>query len=270
MIYYNQNNYSNYKYPSSSNPNATIKTGGCGVTVMAMIVSNMTTTKLTPPECAKISINNGARVSGGTNMIKLSKVICNKYPLTYSTTSDESVLINHIKSGGMAVANVGGDRKGWTGVFSDSGHYIVVCGYNSSNNKFTIMDPGYYNGKFSKTGRRGRVTVSGNYCYTTPDVLNSDTYSRSPSYYLFSKEGNNQIGDDEEMTQDQFNKMMDNYLANLSKKDPQDWSWTARQWSESNGIIKGDENGNKQYQSYVTREQMVQFLYRLAMILKEK
>lgn len=187
MIYYNQNNYSNYKYPSSSNPKATIKTGGCGVTVMAMIVSNMTTTKLTPPECAKISINNGARVSGGTDMAKLSKVICQKYPLVYTTTNDEAKLQQHLLNGGMAIANVGGNRKGWTGVFSDSGHYIVVCGYNRTTHKATIMDPGYYSGKFNKAARKGRVNVSGNYCYATLETLHFDTYNRNPNYYLFSR-----------------------------------------------------------------------------------
>jgi hypothetical protein len=68
------------------------------------------------------------------------------------------------------------------------------------------------------------------------------------------------------MTQEQFNDMMANYLAEIAKKDDKDWGseWNiAKSWAEESGIIKGDQNGNKQYQSFTTRQQMVLFLYRL-------
>lgn len=68
--------------------------------------------------------------------------------------------------------------------------------------------------------------------------------------------------DDEDMTQDKFNEMMDVYLTNLGTQEPSDWSATARGWAEGNGIIKGDESGQKLYKVFCTREQMVQFLYR--------
>ena len=68
---------------------------------------------------------------------------------------------------------------------------------------------------------------------------------------------------EEEMTQDQFNKMMDNYLAQLAEKPPSDWSAEARNWAEENGLIQGDDMGNLQYKSFCTREQMVIFLKRL-------
>jgi len=68
----------------------------------------------------------------------------------------------------------------------------------------------------------------------------------------------------EEVTQEQFDTMMNNYLSELAKKDPSDWSQEARNWAEGNGIIFGDENGNKQYKAFCTREQMAQFLYRMS------
>jgi len=69
--------------------------------------------------------------------------------------------------------------------------------------------------------------------------------------------------DDDNMTQEQFNKMMDNYLAQLAKQEPNDWSKEERKWAESLGIIKGDQSGQKQYKAFTTREQMVTFLYRI-------
>jgi hypothetical protein len=74
--------------------------------------------------------------------------------------------------------------------------------------------------------------------------------------------------DDDNMTQEQFNKMMDNYLAQLAKQGPSDWSKEARTWAESNGIIVGDGSGSKQYKSFCTREQMVVFMQRLAKKLR--
>jgi hypothetical protein len=67
-----------------------------------------------------------------------------------------------------------------------------------------------------------------------------------------------------EMTQEQFNKMMDTYLAQLAKKAPDGWSADARRWAERNGIIAGDGTGDKQYKSFCTREQMVTFLQRMS------
>lgn len=72
------------------------------------------------------------------------------------------------------------------------------------------------------------------------------------------KDGNNV-----NITQEQFNELMDNYLAELKKRDPDEWSEDARKWAEENGIIKGDEHGNKQYRMFVTREQLMVFLSRL-------
>lgn len=42
---------------------------------------------------------------------------------------------------------------------------------------------------------------------------------------------------------------------------PSDWSAEAREWAEREGIINGDENGNKKYKKGCTREEMVQLLY---------
>lgn len=69
--------------------------------------------------------------------------------------------------------------------------------------------------------------------------------------------------EEEEMTQEQFNKMMGVYLEELAQKEPSDWSKEGREWAEENGIIKGDAQGNKQYKAFVTREQLVTFLKRM-------
>ena len=64
------------------------------------------------------------------------------------------------------------------------------------------------------------------------------------------------------MTQEQFDAMMESWLERRAKKASSDFSEEARTWAESKGIILGDGAGNKQYQSFCTREQMVTFLNR--------
>ncbi len=69
--------------------------------------------------------------------------------------------------------------------------------------------------------------------------------------------------EEDEMTQEQFDQLMENYLARLKVKPPSDWSKEERAWAEANKLIVGDADGNKQYKAYCTREQMVMLLYRL-------
>lgn len=68
--------------------------------------------------------------------------------------------------------------------------------------------------------------------------------------------------EEETMTQEQFDAMMESWLERRAKKEPSDFSEEARTWAESKEIILGDGAGNKQYQSFCTREQMVTFLNR--------
>lgn len=79
----------------------------------------------------------------------------------------------------------------------------------------------------------------------------------------------NQEKEDEDMTQEKFNEMMNEYLRELATKAPDTWSAEARIWAENNGIVKGDIYGNKQYKKPATREEVVQFLHRLYTILEE-
>ena len=69
---------------------------------------------------------------------------------------------------------------------------------------------------------------------------------------------------EDEMTQEKFNGMMEVWLAGLAELPPSDWSEEERRWAEEIGLIRGDENGEKKYKSFCTREQLMTFLYRFA------
>lgn len=186
--YYNQRDYPNTPYPSPSSKTATVKSGGCGVCCGAMIVANLTEQAVDIPAFAEYSTKSGARVSGGTDMRRLANVICRDYGLLCETTNDSSKLLEYLAAGGMAVANVSGNRRGYTGVFSDSGHYVVVAA--ADGDTLSVLDPAMYTGKYNLAGRKGKVAVAGNVCKCDVSVLAKDVYGRSPAYYLFGrKEG---------------------------------------------------------------------------------
>ena len=66
------------------------------------------------------------------------------------------------------------------------------------------------------------------------------------------------------LTDEQILELADRLTKVLGKQPPADWSEDAREWAEDEGYIKGDENGDKQYKAWVTREQMAVFMQRLA------
>lgn len=73
---------------------------------------------------------------------------------------------------------------------------------------------------------------------------------------------NTEIEEEEEVTQEQFNIMMNTWIAEQAKKEPGDWSAEQRAWAEKNGLIAGDTNGNKMYKKMLTREEFITVLYR--------
>lgn len=70
------------------------------------------------------------------------------------------------------------------------------------------------------------------------------------------------------ITQEEFDQLMNNWLAARAAKEPNEWSEKERDWAEAEKIILGDHVGFS-YESFCTREQMVVFLYRLFCLLRK-
>ena len=64
------------------------------------------------------------------------------------------------------------------------------------------------------------------------------------------------------MTQQDWDKMMENWLSRRADLPPSNWSEADRVWAEESGIIAGDTSGRKQYMGFPTREQIMVFLHR--------
>ena len=71
---------------------------------------------------------------------------------------------------------------------------------------------------------------------------------------------------EDNMTQDQFNAMMNNWISQQAAKEPHEWSVDARKWAEENNIITGTGAGFS-YLAGCDREMTITFLYRLYNLL---
>lgn len=74
----------------------------------------------------------------------------------------------------------------------------------------------------------------------------------------------NHSEEEDDMTQERFDELMDSYLARRAQLEPGEWSAPARAWAEGQGIVSGDGDGSFRYRSFATREETVQLLYQLS------
>lgn len=183
--FYNQLEYEHVPYEYNGN-GRNVRTSGCGVCSACMVVENLLGVTCTPEEMVQIAYACGARDDSGTEMSILAKGVCEKYPLTYEMTNDAGKMMQFLQNGeGMAIANSGGDREGWTGVFTSGGHFIVLAA--AQGRKITVLDPSVRPDKYNEPGREGKVELVGNIAYTDIAVVAKDCDNRTPSYVLFRK-----------------------------------------------------------------------------------
>lgn len=74
------------------------------------------------------------------------------------------------------------------------------------------------------------------------------------------------------MTKEEFEKLMQEYLADLNDNDSGEWSDAARRWAIENGLVNGIGNGkdgkpNYAWEAPVSREQLVTILHRFAKVI---
>lgn len=191
MYYINQLDYEHIPYrhnldnggapPDKSNAAA----AGCGPCCLCMMAENLTFCHMELADCIMLSEKCGANRKPGTDIKVLGPVVASMCGLEFETTDDMDVLIRHLRSGGMAIANSGGDREGYTGLFTHGGHYIAVL--SADEKDACILDPSYKEGKYEEEGRRGRAEVHSPFVYCSLDTLRKDCENRSPAYYLFKR-----------------------------------------------------------------------------------
>ncbi len=78
----------------------------------------------------------------------------------------------------------------------------------------------------------------------------------------FRRDVDAELKGENDMTQEQFDTMLNNWLGRQARKAPSDWSAKERGWAEESGVMQGD-GGALRYKSFATREEVAAMLYRL-------
>jgi hypothetical protein len=185
--FYCQLDYEHVPYPSPMGAvNGNLANNGCGVCSASMLVENMLDVPYPPEVAAKEAKACGAREGYGTNLYIYAPVVAEHFGMKLTVTEDGQEALRFLQEGrGMVIANTYGDRDDYIGVFSNSGHYVVVC--EASGDEIGVLDPMYKegSGRFDIPGRKGKVRMEGNVAYADYRVLKMDCRERP--FFLFSK-----------------------------------------------------------------------------------
>ena len=178
-VFYCQLDYADRPYPGPDG-RGTIADNGCGPCCAAMVAENLLGVSFPPWEAAELAIACGAREKPGTDLYIFAPVFAQKMGLNLTVTEsvDEGMMFLRAHKG-LIIANTRGDRPedGWIGVFSDSGHYIVLAGADGT--QVRVWDPMYRPGRYEVPGRRGKVRMEGQEALADVSVIREDCHERS-------------------------------------------------------------------------------------------
>lgn len=178
-----QTDYAHIKYVSPVSPQGTIADNGCGVCAACMLIEALLGEDFSVEDCARFAISSGARERSGTDFYILSRALAARFGLNVTETEDAERALEFLSAGeGIVIANVRGDREGYTGVFSDCGHYILLSG--ARGREVTVFDPMYAPGRYDSPGRAGKVRMEGYAAIADMATIAEDCMGRP--YFLFS------------------------------------------------------------------------------------
>ena len=182
--FYCQLDYDDMPYPCTATGFGTIANNGCGPCSASMVAENMLHVSFKPWDACELAIACGARDRPGTDLYIFAPVFAEKFGLRLTVTEDAALVHDFLAAHrGMVIANTQGDREGYVGVFSDSGHYIVLT--DLEGEKVRVLDPMYRPGRFDIPGRAGKVRMEGNEAVADFSIIPEDCKDRP--FFLFEK-----------------------------------------------------------------------------------
>lgn len=171
-------------YPNDKYGTGTIYSSGCGPTSLVNALLNAGIADVPVRDMCAYSVSVGARIPNvGTDESILLKNASKKYGFDYKTTSKNAELIEHLKSGGVAIMNQGSAYP----LFANSGHFVAAIDAVGSD-KVIVADSYWYSGKYTSTSLRSNNVdvLSKGVLRTSLTQCGKATIDRAPSYYLIS------------------------------------------------------------------------------------
>lgn len=188
MKYYNQRNYPHIPYPSEAFPEESISSAGCGAVCCAMLVENLREENFPPEEAARFALEVGARDNDGTDMRILGPIIAQKYGFSYHESNDIDEVLDFLSQGkGFIIANSGGNKEDYVGIFTRGGHYILLTA--ARGRVIEVLDPSLWPEKFSIPGRKEKIFWVGDRIYCDASFIEEDCNNRDPGFYFFGRKG---------------------------------------------------------------------------------
>ena len=239
-----------YRVPGEQ---ATIGGSGCGPTCAAMLIETLTGKTFTPEDACNWSMAHGYKALNQGTYYSYFKPQMAAYGIECKQLLGSRIINqpNHpiheqvkqyLAEGYYVIALMG------PGTWTKGGHFVLLWGWDD---KVRINDP----------------------ASTRTERLNGDPETfknEARCYWLVDARAYNRKEEDDDMTKEDVLKIIREYEADKAKQDPGEWSREDREWAEGVGLIAGDGNGNMQYKSPATREQMMVFLHRFYKLFFKK
>lgn len=216
----------------------------CGPSALCNALSALGIAEVTIPTMCKFSEAHGARVEGGTAMRTLLDAAAPVYRFEYRTTNKNAELLEHLRSGGVAIMNQGSAYK----VFSNGGHFVLARSVDQYD-VVTVWDSYWTSTKYiswptyhaNRTGTKGivRATIS---------KIGKATADRSPCYYLISKQ-------EDDMTEREVRDIIAKVKAEEAQRSVSAWANGYFAACKDAGILDGTAPA-----APVTREQLARVM----------
>ncbi len=191
MLYINQRDYLDMPYPNDIEGEClpekqNVAACGCGICSACMVVDQLTAGSLSLEEGIAISIENKANLRPGTNMVKFGTAVAEKFGLKFSYTSDKEEMLACLRRGGRVIVNVANRPDGTRGLFTRTGHYMVLIA--AEGERICFLDP-YYGPEYNEGELKEKVDSSrAPILYCDVDLMEYETENRKNKYYLFQRE----------------------------------------------------------------------------------
>ena len=169
MKYINQRDYPHWLYVTRTDLEGverekglttTIATSGCGLCSAVMVADRLLADSgFELKDAVQLSYDTRANFESGTNSERFFPAFADKMGLHHEKTKDMEALLRCLRTGGVAIVLVSGNREGYQGVYSGIAQHYVVALSQERDGRIVILDPADEAGKFALEHRKDKVEV---------------------------------------------------------------------------------------------------------------